>query len=384
MKKLFARGVFILLAMTIAAGTKLAIGEVDGRELSLVVQSEQPVLTITEVGEQDDVGRVVKVLPDGTVVAAGSTNNGKDDDFALLQYSGIESGDMNQPLGISSRYYNISTIPVSNVTRNSAMTGGKIVSKSKEGESAIIKRGVCYSVTSMPVYRDAADETDSADTGSDADLTGDDNSSPLPDHRYQTAYNYDTVKYGCTSDGTGDGLYGSYITQITPGTPYYVRAYAVLSASTTESDSASITDSDYESTTTDPDGGVIYGNQLTFMTEDACFIATAAYGSILDKHVVVLRQFRDTYLKTSAMGDRLVNLYYHHSPGLAERIKDHPVLRFIARLLLIPLVLFSYFMLQTSLKVKLLLSVLLMSSTVFTLYYRLKKFNLLENKHVTK
>ncbi len=70
-----------------------------------------------------------------------------------------------------------------------------------------------------------------------------------------------------------------------------------------------------------------------------CFIATAAYGSALDPHVVTLRRFRDEHLRRSAAGRALIRFYVRHSPALAEIIAGHEGLRIAARALLAPLVL---------------------------------------------
>jgi hypothetical protein len=73
-------------------------------------------------------------------------------------------------------------------------------------------------------------------------------------------------------------------------------------------------------------------------TTTACFIATAAYGSYLDPHVMALREFRDKYMLTNDPGRALVNFYYRHSPPIAEFIADVPVLKSATRLALTPIV----------------------------------------------
>ncbi|MFA7402919.1 MAG: putative Ig domain-containing protein [Pelobacteraceae bacterium] len=71
-----------------------------------------------------------------------------------------------------------------------------------------------------------------------------------------------------------------------------------------------------------------------------CFIATAAYGSYLDPHVKILRNFRDEVLLKSRLGTAFVNFYYKHSPPIADYIAQHETLRTIFRLLLTPVILF--------------------------------------------
>jgi len=69
-----------------------------------------------------------------------------------------------------------------------------------------------------------------------------------------------------------------------------------------------------------------------------CFIATAAFGSDLDSHVHVLREFRDRHLSTNVVGRALVRMYYRASPPLAAIIARHESLRAATRFLLRPVV----------------------------------------------
>jgi len=69
-----------------------------------------------------------------------------------------------------------------------------------------------------------------------------------------------------------------------------------------------------------------------------CFIATAAYGSYAEGHVMVLREFRDQYLLANVLGRWLVGFYYRHSPLLADLIHGKMALRGVTRMGLSPLV----------------------------------------------
>ena len=69
-----------------------------------------------------------------------------------------------------------------------------------------------------------------------------------------------------------------------------------------------------------------------------CFIATAAFGSPMDRHVQVLRDFRDRYLLDYKLGQKFVNLYYQASPPIAETISKSETLRLLTRWFLMPIV----------------------------------------------
>ncbi|MBA3699599.1 MAG: immunoglobulin domain-containing protein [Planctomycetes bacterium] len=82
----------------------------------------------------------------------------------------------------------VSTTAISGITTTSAASGGNVT---LDGGAAITARGVCWSTTTNP-----------------------------------------TTANNATSDGTGTGTYTSTMTGLTPGTTYYVRAYATNSAGT--------------------------------------------------------------------------------------------------------------------------------------------------------
>ena len=77
-----------------------------------------------------------------------------------------------------------------------------------------------------------------------------------------------------------------------------------------------------------------------------CFIATAAYGSLIEPHVKILRKFRDRFLITNIIGRSFVNLYYKYSPPLADFIASHDNLRMMVRITLFPLVGISWMALK--------------------------------------
>jgi len=83
-----------------------------------------------------------------------------------------------------------------------------------------------------------------------------------------------------------------------------------------------------------------------------CFIATAAYGTPMAGEIEILRQFRDEYLLTNPLGQALVGLYYRFSPPIAEFITEHPSLKPIVRVGLLPAVAMSATVVNTTLAEK--------------------------------
>jgi len=83
-----------------------------------------------------------------------------------------------------------------------------------------------------------------------------------------------------------------------------------------------------EAKTTDRQGGYV----------DACFVATAAYGSLLANDVDTLRRFRDRYLESNVLGELAVETYYSVGPAVAGVVDQSEELRGVAREGLAPIV----------------------------------------------
>jgi hypothetical protein len=64
--------------------------------------------------------------------------------------------------------------------------------------------------------------------------------------------------------------------------------------------------------------------------------------------IQVLREFRDRYLITNPVGEKLVSTYYRVSPPLAEYIVEHPSLKPLVRFALQPAILFSSVAINTT------------------------------------
>ncbi len=74
---------------------------------------------------------------------------------------------------------------------------------------------------------------------------------------------------------------------------------------------------------------------------DACFIATAAYGSMLAADVTMLRGLRDSLLRETVLGELFVQAYYTFGPPVAGVVGESELLRATARAALAPVVNFA-------------------------------------------
>lgn len=285
----------------------------------------------------------------GNIIVVGTADGVETSSIVAARYTPaiqLESSD-EQP-GSASRH--ISTTTVTGVTRTTATVGGEVAPAFGK---TVIKRGVVFSVSKDPVclalgadigavsngvelgagrhhFEGALRASAALDTAglldrislnaltgwlvSDAVAASASSGNPAQDG---------FVEQGETVDGSGYGRFDAVLEQLKPRTVYFYRAYAQTS-----------------------DGSVYYGNQLSFSTADNCFVATASFGSLLHPSVKVLRDFRDAFLLRNTVGQRLVALYYTLSPPLADGIAQSEFLRFAVRMLLLPVVGFSWLALQ--------------------------------------
>jgi len=69
-----------------------------------------------------------------------------------------------------------------------------------------------------------------------------------------------------------------------------------------------------------------------------CYIATMVYGSYNAPEVMVLRRFRDEVLQQSAIGRKLVQVYYKYSPSFVKKTKNLKRMHIVFKTILYPLV----------------------------------------------
>ncbi len=66
-----------------------------------------------------------------------------------------------------------------------------------------------------------------------------------------------------------------------------------------------------------------------------CFIATAAFGSVAEPAVRILREFRDKILMANDLGSSLVSYYERTSPPIADFIRRHDSAKYLVRICLL-------------------------------------------------
>ena len=88
---------------------------------------------------------------------------------------------------------------------------------------------------------------------------------------------------------------------------------------------------------------IIYRIELenldSIKTHDDCFITTAVLGTAAERELNILREFRDSVMRKSRVGNFLVNMYYRISPPIAARLKNQKILKkMLKKLFIIPCV----------------------------------------------
>jgi hypothetical protein len=76
------------------------------------------------------------------------------------------------------------------------------------------------------------------------------------------------------------------------------------------------------------------GEKAATLQDPKCFIATAAYGSPLNRNLKPLRWFRDQVLLKTSVGSRFVAWYYENGPRAARVVAGSPALQLIVQAML--------------------------------------------------
>jgi hypothetical protein len=129
-------------------------------------------------------------------------------------------------------------------------------------------------------------------------------------------------------------------TGLSPNTAYYYRVGALNGAGY-----SSYSNEDSAVTPSGGGGGASGGGGGG---GGGCFIATAAYGTPMAEDIQALREFRDRYLITNPVGEKLVSTYYRVSPPMADYIVEHPSLKPLVRFALQPAIVFSSVAINTT------------------------------------
>jgi hypothetical protein len=181
---------------------------------------------------------------------------------------------------------------------------------------------------------------------------------------------YATVKFDITGLAPGQTV---NVTMVFPGDiPVTARYYKIdpangwhemsfgdndgdntITLTLTDGDPMTDADGQQDGTISDPGAIALSSQPLSSSTDSGggggCFIATAAYGSKMEPHVKLLRDFRDQFLLDNALGKYFVRNYYRYSLPIADFIAKHGSIRAIVRLSLLPLVGMSWVALKMGL-----------------------------------
>jgi hypothetical protein len=84
------------------------------------------------------------------------------------------------------------------------------------------------------------------------------------------------------------------------------------------------------------------GGRSTDDVSGGCFIATAAFGSNMDRNVKILTEFKDKRLVTNPIGRGILHAYHKFSPPVASYLHKHPFTRAVVRYALVPITGIAY------------------------------------------
>lgn len=157
---------------------------------------------------------------------------------------------------------------------------------------------------------------------------------------YCSTAGFSSITRGDTCTGlvdiSGSTLERDTITGLQNGTTYFFRAAVV--------DEAGNIGRAFRGDSSNCPNGTSNCHQVTpedvlgLFNENNCFVATAAYGSPMEKNVKTLRRFRDLVLKKTSWGQLFIKTYYTFSPSLARWIAQTSERRSAARFFLAPIV----------------------------------------------
>lgn len=297
-----------------------------------------PKIFTTTFSEGESVGFALTSDGDGNILAVGTADGHEASSMVAARFAAEDMVDrISDNPGRRNRH--LTTATPTNITQTSMTSGGEIAAAlGKE----VVRRGVVFALQSGPLYAGLT-SVGAQEIGAAVPVGGSAFSSLLVSDAVaaQTAAGQvrapaarqanstlapQFLKAGNVEGGTGSGAFVAHLDHLLPGTVYYLRAYALTA-----------------------NGEVYYGNQVSVRTAEACFIATASFGTLLHPAVTTLRDFRDGVLHQHATGRWLIETYYSVSPPVAGIIAENAVLRGLVRLFLLPLVGFSWLALKAGL-----------------------------------
>lgn len=297
-----------------------------------------PKIFTTTFSEGESVGFALTSDAEGNILAVGTADGSEASSMVAARFVAEDMVDrISENPGRRNKH--VITAAPTNVTQTSITSGGEIAAAFGKD---VVRRGVVFAPQSGPLYAGlppvAPQEITAAVPVGGGVLT----TFLLPDavaaqaaarpagvtaaRQANSLLATQFVKAGNVEGGTGTGAFVARLDHLLPGTVYYLRAYALTA-----------------------NGEVYYGNQVNVRTAEACFIATASFGTFLHPAVTILREFRDVVLDQHAMGRWLVEAYYSVSPPAAQVIADNAALRGLVRLFLLPVVGFSWLALKAGL-----------------------------------